>query len=142
MRPFILSFAIAVAALTAGAQTKAEREVRKANEDFDRAIISRNADALERLLADEVIMTLPNGKVVDKAAQLRSLRTDPVVFEFGRSDDVRVKMYGKTAVVTGRFTGRIKWDGKDESFVERYTAVFVKRDGRWQMVAEQAMEIK
>ena len=48
---------------------------------------------------------------------------------------------GKTAIVTGRFKAEIIGEGKNYSFAERYTAVFVKRGGRWQLVAEQSTEI-
>jgi len=54
---------------------------------------------------------------------------------------LRVKVYGKTAVVTGRFVAKGQSKGKPFTFTERYTGVFVKRDGRWQLVAEHANEI-
>lgn len=126
----------------ASAQSKAEREVLAANAAFDRAIVTRDADAYERILADDFILTAADGTVSDKKGEIAKVRSDDLTFESGKSDDVRVKVYGNTAVVTGRFTAKGKNAGRDFTFVERYTAVFVKQNGRWQMVAEQATEIR
>lgn len=129
-------------AFAASAQSKAEREVLAANAAFDRAIVARDAVAYERILADDFILTGADGTVSDKKVEIAKVRSGDLTFESGKSDDVRVKVYGNTAVVTGRFTAKGKNAGRDFTFVERYTAVFVKRNGRWQMVAEQATEIR
>jgi len=55
-----------------------------------------------------------------------------------RSEGVRVRVYGETAVVTGLSVSADRWAGRE--FAERklrYILVFVRRDGRWQIVAEQ-----
>jgi len=62
--------------------------------------------------------------------------------ESGQSDEVRVKVYGNTAVMTGRFTAKGKLIDKNIDIRERYTAVWVKRRGRWRLVAEQGNLIK
>ena len=120
---------------------KTELEVLKVNEEFDKAIISRDATAYERILADDFIFTSFDGAVTNKTQELAKVKSGDLKFKSGKSDDIRVKVYGKTAVVTGKFTAEGQSKGKDFTFLERYTAVFVKRNGRWQMVAEHASEI-
>ncbi|MDM7923706.1 MAG: nuclear transport factor 2 family protein [Pyrinomonadaceae bacterium] len=142
MKVLYLASAVIALALTASAQSKAEREVLAANLAFDSAIVARDADAYAKILADDFIFTGADGTVSDKKGEIDRVRSGRLTFESGKSDDIRVKLYGNTAVVTGRFTAKGKDNGKDFTFVERYTAVFVKRDGRWQMVAEQATEIR
>lgn len=137
----LLSVSGLVFGQTGNQNSKAEREVAKINEDFDKAIVSRDAAAYERILADDFIFTSFDGTVTDKAQEIAKAKSGDLKFESGKSDDVRVKVYGKTAVVTGRFTAKGTSKGKDFTFTERYTAVFVKRGGRWQMVAEHASEI-
>jgi ketosteroid isomerase-like protein len=122
--------------------SKAEVEVLRVNEDFDRAIVARDVAAYERIFANEFIFTGFDGAVTDREKEIEKVRSRNLKFEYGKSDDVRVKVFGRTAVVTGRFTARGKNDGEVFSFVERYTAVYVKRDGQWQMVAEHASEVK
>lgn len=120
---------------------KAESEILKTNEEYDKAIISRDAAAYERILAHDFIFTDYKGNVFNKTQEIEKVRTGNLTFESGKSDDLRVKIYGKTAVVTGRFTAKGKSKNQNFTFAERYTAVFVKRNGRWQMVAEQSTEI-
>jgi uncharacterized protein (TIGR02246 family) len=120
---------------------KAESEILKINQEYDKAIISRDAEAYERILADDFIFTDYKGNVSNKRQEIEKVRTGDLKFQSGKSDDVQVKIYGKTAVVTGRFTAKGQSKNQNFTFVERYTAVFVKRNGRWQMVAEQSTEI-
>ena len=138
---FIVAWIIALS-FTANAQSKAEREVLATNEAFDRAIVTKDVEAYEHILSDDFIFTGADGTVSDKEGEINRVRLGGLTFRSGQSDDVRVKIYGKTAVVTGRFTAHGESNGRDFTFVERYTAVFVKRSGRWQMVAEQATEIR
>jgi ketosteroid isomerase-like protein len=121
--------------------SKAEREVLAANEEYDKAIVARDAAAYQRILGDDFIFTSFNGTVSNKAQELEKVKQGDLTFEAGKSDDLRVKVYGKTAVVTGRFVAKGQSKGKPFTFTERYTGVFVKRDGRWQLVAEHANEI-
>jgi ketosteroid isomerase-like protein len=122
-------------------RSKAEREVIKANEEFDKAIVLRDAAAYERILADDFVFTSFDGTVTNKAQEVAKVKSGDLKFESGKSDDIKIKIYGKTAVLTGRFTAKGNRNGKDFTFTERYTAVFVKRKGRWQMVAEHASEV-
>jgi hypothetical protein len=52
-------------------------------------------------------------------------------------DDMTVRVFGDTGVVTGSWTGKMTIDGKDASGAFRYTDTFVKRLGRWRAVASQ-----
>jgi ketosteroid isomerase-like protein len=54
-------------------------------------------------------------------------------------EDMRVRICGNAAVVTGRNVLQASLKGKDTSGPYRFTDVFVKRDGRWQCVATQAV---
>ena len=137
-----LVFTFIAYGMAAGQSSKEEMEVLKINEEFDRAIVSRDVAAYERIFADDFIFTSFDGAVPNKKQEIAKVRTGSLQFEYGKSDDVRVKVYGKAAVVTGRFKAKGISNGKDFSFVERYTAVFVKRGSQWQMVAEHATEVK
>ena len=54
------------------------------------------------------------------------------------NQDVLVRIYGKTAVVTGLWDVVLRSGSKQaEKRKLRYILVYVKRDGRWQIVAEQ-----
>lgn len=120
---------------------KAEQEVLKINEEFDRAIVAQDAAGYRRILADEFIFTSASGTVTNKSQELAKVMSGDFKYESVKSEDLRVEVYGKTAVLTGRFNANGKYRGNNFELSERYTAVFVKRNGHWQMVAEHASEI-
>ncbi len=53
------------------------------------------------------------------------------------SEDLRVRIYGDTATVTGLTTARGKFMGQEFATQERATDLFVKRNGQWQCVLTQ-----
>ena len=136
----LVAVVVASTSLIVGAATassEAERELLRANEQYDEAIMRADVAALEQLFADEFIYTSPKAEVLDKKQQIAALRSGEVKLTGAKSDDVRIRIYGETAVMTGRFTAKAERAGKSEAVEERYTAVWVRRDGRWQLVAEQ-----
>jgi ketosteroid isomerase-like protein len=56
-------------------------------------------------------------------------------------DDLKVRLYGDLAVVTGRNTSKGTLHGSAAQGQSRFTDVFVKRDGRWQCLASQVTPI-
>ena len=140
---FVAGFLLAMAPV-AFTQTpdKTIQELLKVNREYDEALVRGDISALERVYADEFIYTTPDGDVRDKAQQLAFTRTTDLKFESGQSDEVRIRIYGNTAVMTGRFTAKGKLKDKNIDIRERYTAVWVKTDGRWRLVAEQGNLIK
>jgi ketosteroid isomerase-like protein len=129
--------ALSVIVAPAEASSQAERELLQANEQYDRAIMGADVAALERIFADEFIYTNPKAEVLDKKQQIAALSSADFKLTEAASDDVRIRVYGNTAVMTGRFTAKTESGGKSEMIEERYTAVWVRRDGRWELVAEQ-----
>jgi ketosteroid isomerase-like protein len=101
-----------------------------------------DAAALDRLYAEEFVYTTPDGEVRDKAQQLAFTRSGDLRLESGRSDDVQVRIYGDTAVMTGRFTAKGRFRDRGIDIRERYTAVWVRRRGAWRLVAEQGNLMK
>ena len=145
MKSLFVAFALLLPAtsVTLGPTSgKTERELLKANQAYDEALVRGDAAALDRLYSDEFVYTTPDGEVRDKSQQLAFTRSGDLRLESGRSDDVKVRVYGNTAVMTGRFTAAGKFKDRVINIRERYTAVWVKRRGAWRLVAEQGNLIK
>ena len=119
-----------------------EAELQKANRDYDAAIVRGDVAALERIFADEFVYTNPDGEVRDKRQQLAFFRSGDLKFDRGQSDDLKIRVYGNTAVLIGRFTAKGAFKGEPLEVNERYTAVWVKQNGRWRLVGEQGNFIK
>src|SRR5262249_14542826 len=132
-------------ALPSGASgpTTAEQELLKVENDWSQAVMQRDASTLPRFYADEYVFTDANGVVSNKASETKNITSGAFRLTSYKFDDVKVHVYGSTAVVTGRNTINARWEdlGRDVKGPYRFTDVFVKRVGRWQCVASQSSRI-
>ena len=113
----------------------AENLIRQIEHDWGVAFERRDMATLDRLMADEYILTDPLGHVRNKTETLEAITTNEVDFESTQSDDVNVTIYGDTAVVTGRSTFRGRYKGWSMAGSYQYTDVLVKRNGSWRAVS-------
>lgn len=103
--------------------------------EFGEAYKQHDTATLGRLLADDFFFTDEDGQILNKAQYLeRAAHTRLDSYSF---DDMRARVYGDTGVVTSRMTGNGTYGGKGAKFDVRYTDVFVKQDGHWQIVVSQ-----
>ena len=100
------------------------------------AWVNRDRAALEAILAPEWSVTDPSGHVLTRQQVLQQTfdsadrRIDTMTV-----DDVEVRLYGDTAVATGRTRATGNYRGTAAVVVLRFTDVVVRRDGVWQVVA-------
>ena len=90
------------------------------------------------LLADDWAVTHINGQVITKAQALDMCRTGPPIAY--TVDSLAVRIYGDTAIVTGRTTATASGPSP-ESVTLRFTDVFVRREGHWLVVASHATRV-
>ena len=129
-------------ASSAPSDTGTKAEILALEEERNRAIVSGDAAALERLTsADYTFITL-RGEMRTRAEVVRGFKTGTFHYESRQISDLNVRVYGTSAVVTGRSTQKGTENGKDYSGDYRFTRVYVKQDGRWQTVALQATLIQ
>jgi ketosteroid isomerase-like protein len=114
-----------------------EEELLKLENEFARAVASNDADALDRLLADDWIIVEPDGGMIDKARFLGVIRSGALSHEAMESTDPKIRVYGNTAVVTGLATSKGKFMGQDFTSCERATDIFVKQADCWKCVFTQ-----
>jgi ketosteroid isomerase-like protein len=119
-----------------------ERELLKINKEYDEALVRGDLAALELLFGDEFIYTSTSGDVVNKSQQLALVRSGAMQIASGSSDDVQVRLYGSIALVLGSFIAKGQFKGQAFDSTERYTSVWVKRGGRWQLIAEQGTLVR
>jgi uncharacterized protein (TIGR02246 family) len=120
---------------------KLERQVVAFNSAWAEAITKGDAAALERLFADEMIVTSGNGEIRNKAGEIKDAASAPdpnfIWIHPFTTEDVRVRIYGDAAVVTGLAKWTFRYKGRDVNQERRYTHVYVKRHGQWRIVAQQ-----
>lgn len=132
----------AATAATASA-SNAEPEILKLEREWLDAYVKRDAAAMERIEADEFAITYPNGEVATKAQEVARMKSEGAVNPSLKlsTEETKVRLYGDTAVLTGVFIQRYLENGKETIARERYTDVWVKRNGTWQVVASQLTKI-
>ena len=99
-----------------------------------------DCDAWGALLAPEWSLIHITGAVIPKTEALRICRDERPAFKDLRYDDLSIRLFGDSAIVTGKTTA-ITAGSNSISIVLRFTDVFVRRDGRWQVVASHATRL-
>lgn len=123
-------------------KTSVQVEIAKVEEEWHDALAKRDADLLDRILADEFIAVGVNGNSQNKTETIASLKKSEAVYEYFTPYDLDVREYGNTVVVIGRSKSKGHHPGGNQFMSEyRWTDVFVKRDGRWQCVAAQIVPV-
>jgi ketosteroid isomerase-like protein len=97
---------------------------------------------LGRIWAEDVTLTAADGQVVtSRSAALATVNPANMAGLKAVSDDVRIRLYGDVAVVTGRVNITGQRDGASINGHFRYTDVFVRRGSNWQLVADQMTKV-
>jgi ketosteroid isomerase-like protein len=131
----------AQAGLRADANSAAEEEVRKLETDLAQMIVKGEWDRYAACLMDDFERTRGNGATEDKAVTLEHLRSEADKILDVSSEDLKIRVYGDTAVASGHFTLVARHNGRVDTFFTRETQVFLKRNGRWMLAAEQATSV-
>jgi len=104
-------------------------------EEAANSSITRDTSVLERLLADDYIGTGPDGRVTNKAQDVAEVKRQDITITKIEIDDFRVRVDGNSAVTNFLGTVFFRAQGGDSSAQYRYTFSFVKRNGRWLILA-------
>jgi len=102
--------------------------------EWDRAMVENDADAIGRYMADEWTIIGPDGSVSDKETFLGLVESGMLSHDVMESDDLEVRVYGDTAVVMARGVSGGKYQGQVFREVERSSCVFVRQAGQWRCV--------
>ena len=87
------------------------------------------------LWADDLVITVPDMPLMDKNEALAFVRSGKMKFRRYQTSDLRTRVYGDTAVVTGQLSRERDVATKEFEDDWRFTKVYVRRKGRWQVVA-------
>ncbi len=95
----------------------------------------RSIDILSSLLADEFVITVEDGNVYSKAGYISHTADSKVRVEVAEMSDLKVRIHGNTAIVTGAYHEKGVSEGKPYEYHDRLTDVWMKAGGKWQVVA-------
>jgi ketosteroid isomerase-like protein len=120
---------------------QAEQEIRQRELRRFEAMLRVDVAALDDILSEDLTYTHATGVFETKAEFIAKLKSGQVKYESLVPEDMRVRVYGTTGVVTGLARVKVQVKGEHLSFQLRFTDVYVKQGDRWQMVAWQATRL-
>jgi ketosteroid isomerase-like protein len=120
---------------TAPATKNIEVAITQLERDWAKAIVSRDAPALERLLAEDFNGTSPTAYTFPKSVAVNDLKTGKYRVDSMVLDEISVNVYGEVAIAFTSQQEQSAYNGKDTSGHYHFTDVWVKRGNIWQVVA-------
>jgi ketosteroid isomerase-like protein len=124
-----------------GQDDTTEAAVEQAARAWMAAAMRRDLEVCGGFLSDAFTMVTKRGSLIDKSRWLVNMGrrvggdTPPEFL------DVRVRLYGDAALMPARTLLRATFDGKDWRGELYLTGVWVRRDGRWQLVRRHASDV-
>jgi ketosteroid isomerase-like protein len=137
----LLSLSLAVGQQASKTST-VEDQIKEREKNWAKATIKEGPAAVDQYEADDIIDTDPSGRVTDKAQDKTDLSSGDLKFQSIEVSDLKVHIYGNTAVAGGTSTINGTYKGQDISGRYRFTDTWVKRNGKWQAVASQSTKIQ
>lgn len=118
-----------------------EQQLKKLEMQWDEAGVKKDAGVYDRVLADDFTLTGPNGHLVTKAQFTAELKSGEDTVSSSVLSDMKVRIYGDTAIVTYVENAKETFKGQDVSGTSRWTDTWVKREGSWQCVASHGSKV-
>ena len=113
--------------------------------DLDRkrmlAMALKDVATLESLLADDLIYTHSSARLDTKRSLIEGMTSGKTVYTAVEPSDVKAQDLGDTVVLTGIAQIKVTVNGAPNAFGVRFTDVYARRDGRWQMVTWQSTRL-
>lgn len=116
-----------------------EAQLKKLEREWFAAVVKKDLATLNRIFADDFIAIKSDGGFVTKAEMVEMFSSGKIQLDEIRSDEFKLRLYGTTAVVTGRST-YIR-AGKPLG-ASSHTEVWVKRAGIWKAVSWVSIPLK
>lgn len=124
------------------AQTPTERAVLDAEERRFAAQVWKDYAALDRLIGEDLYYQHSNGDIDTKTSFIQGIKEGKRNYDDIKIEESKVRVYGKTAIINAVCMYYRKGEnGQPNNLHLRYTDVWVKRNGRWQMVTWQSLKI-
>jgi hypothetical protein len=109
---------------------------------WNQAQVIRDSTAVASMIGDKFVNTEWDGEVTDRGRFLADFADPKFQPSIMSIDDVKVEMYGATAVVVGNYHTKGTYGGKPYEHFGRFTDTWVSQDGKWLCVASHTSLLK
>jgi len=119
----------------------AEQQIKTLLDQTIAAQLKADTKFFEKIDADDYTTIRGDGSVLTKAQEIEGFKSGVIKYEAADLKDVKVRVYGNTAITTVLLTISNIRNGKPYSGTIRSTRVWVKQQGNWKCVANQATRV-
>ena len=108
--------------------------IKQLESERNKGLVAGDVAAIDRLYSDDYTSAV-NNTYRSKAEVLADLKSGTLKVSAASNDEIHIRVYGNTAVATGKATLTVHDRSGDTSGQAYFTRVWVKQMGHWQLVA-------
>lgn len=116
-------------------------ELTRISDAWDKAIVRKDAAAVAANMAEDFRQIDGYGNLETKKSFLAGIVDSKLTIDPYSVEDFEVRLYGDTALLSGRTHMTGKYDGKPFESNYRYIDIYVRRNGAWKIVSVQITKI-
>jgi ketosteroid isomerase-like protein len=105
------------------------------------AMAAKDVDTLNAVLADDLIYTHSSARLDTKQSLIGAMLSGATVYTSVEASDVKAQDLGDAVVLTGVAQIKVLSNGTPNAFGVRFTDVYARRGGQWQMVTWQSTRL-
>jgi len=136
-----IAFTLMLGLFLAAANAQTPEQIQVLDREWAQACVQADIAKLEQVLADDLTYTHSSGQIQTKAEFIATVREGKTRYRSIEFQQSTVRIYGNSAVSNSEVRVNLTVDGKDVSVHPRFLHVWVKQNGRWQLVAHQGTKI-
>ena len=137
----VIAIMMLFGSLAYGQKMTTEQTLMKMEQEMADAIVKGDTSVWNKYSADNSVFTDPGGMMMNKAQSMAMFKSGDLKLESIKMDNMKVQMFGNTAVVTYTSMDKGTYKGKDISGEYRWTDVFAKVGGKWKLIAGQGTPV-
>jgi len=119
-----------------------EQTIMQMERDWNALTIKKDAAGLGRIIAEDFVGVESSGRMFNKTQVINVIESGSGAVQSEAAEDLKVRVYGDTAIVTGQFSIKSEKNEADDNLKLLFTNVWAKRDGQWLIVSRQATQKK
>ncbi len=129
-------------AFSARADETADRaDLMKAEQAFGEALVKNDPAMLEKVLSADWTLVISDGSLMRRDAIFKSLKSGTLKFSSYTLGKMDIRIFGDAAVIIGVSDSKGEWEGEKFEGRDRFTDVFIRRDGKWLCVSTHSSDL-
>lgn len=127
--------------ISTGCKDNVREEILKIEESRKDALANKDMAVIDQTMHFDYLFITPEGEIIDKKKEMAGFEKGSTSFDRFETDEQVIRVFGNTAIVTGRADIEGESGGNEVEGLFRYSRVYHKSDLGWQIVHSQFNKI-